>query len=209
MKHPRSETKKPSAPRASDAHLSLSSLAASLGAATEDEARTLVGDVSDEQLTREGASVATQRVSDDALRVYGAAAAFFATAGDGDAAVGGAALPRCFGSARGRRTGATTPRALACGQADRTTQHAAKLAAVESTAARTRAHRHHHCAEALRGAIGGDEACRGCRRRCVPSSGDLPPRRGPTWRWPSMGRSGEISWRRETRARPRGPVCSG
>lgn len=155
MKHPRSETKKPSAPRASHPHLSLASLVASLGAATEDEARTLVGNVSDEQLTREGSAVATQRVSDDALRVYSAAAAFFDTASESQrAAVLLAPAVLRIGAWAAHR-GDEASRALARGHAERTTEHTAKLAAAESTVARTRAHRD-QCAEALRGAIGGD-----------------------------------------------------
>lgn len=70
----------PDTPDEAEAEVDIESVSASLGAATEDEARTLIGEVSDAELIAEGARVATPRISKEAARVALFANGFFATA---------------------------------------------------------------------------------------------------------------------------------
>ncbi len=70
----------PDTPDEAEVDVDIESVSASLGAATEDEAQTLLGGVSDAALITEGARVATPRISKEAARVAVFANGFFATA---------------------------------------------------------------------------------------------------------------------------------
>lgn len=148
-------TRQTKAQKVVTAPLSLLALVKALGEATDEEARWLVEAVTDEQLVREGAEVTTQRVTDDAIRIYGAAAVFFTSATDAqrEEVLLDPEVIRI--GAWAALQGDTLARSLAKGQADKATGHAAMVTAAEMTVAQTRTIRD-QCAEALRGALGGD-----------------------------------------------------
>lgn len=70
----------PDTPDETEVDVDIESTSASLGVATEAEAQTLIGDVSDAALIAAGARVATPRISKEAARVAVFANGFFATA---------------------------------------------------------------------------------------------------------------------------------
>lgn len=116
----------------------LGTLVLHLGTSTETEAHTLIGAIATDVLAEEGSRVATPRITDDALRIYGEATRFFEGGGSlVDLVRLSPAVVRC--GAWAAHQGECAQAAVARGKATRKTQRRAATVVRAQSIPRTRA----------------------------------------------------------------------